>query len=60
MRKPVGSLQDMRSWSGPSITSAHQSSLNVGVEKYGIEMPSNMPHRCAEISKVLNEFLTYQ
>ncbi|WDZ84110.1 transporter substrate-binding domain-containing protein [Micromonospora cathayae] len=33
--------------------------LNYGAEKYGVAIPNNMPRLCAELTKVVNDFLTY-
>jgi ABC-type amino acid transport substrate-binding protein len=35
------------------------SPLSYGAEKYGVGMPNNMPRLCAEISKVIDDFLKY-
>jgi glutamate transport system substrate-binding protein len=35
------------------------SPLSYGAEKYGVAMPNNMPRLCAEISKVIDDFLKY-
>ncbi|SCL19586.1 ABC-type amino acid transport substrate-binding protein [Micromonospora pallida] len=36
------------------------SPLNYGAEKYGVGMPDNMPRLCAEVSKVIDDFLKYR
>ncbi|WP_433832136.1 transporter substrate-binding domain-containing protein [Actinoplanes sp. CA-015351] len=35
------------------------SRLNYGAEKYGIGIPNNMPKLCAELSRVIQDFLEY-
>lgn len=34
--------------------------LKFGAEKYGVGMPNNMPRLCAELSKVIDDFIVYQ
>ncbi|MBB2947524.1 glutamate transport system substrate-binding protein [Actinoplanes lutulentus] len=33
--------------------------LNYGSERYGVGIPNNMPRLCAELSRLINEFLEY-
>lgn len=35
------------------------SPLNYGAEKYGVGLPDNSPRLCAEISKIIDDFLKY-